>query len=137
MQNDLIIVTHMTALIDSREKIFFYFIPVSEVLLLKRQVLLVFEGLDTVAKVLVNGVTVGRSTNMFRRYIFNVKEVLKEGSNLIEVRFTSAVFYAKEQAEKYPYRVPPKCPVPVQRGECHGNFIRKEQSSFSWVSGGR
>ncbi|XP_068702128.1 beta-mannosidase-like [Montipora foliosa] len=107
-------------------------IEVSDVLLSKRQVLLVFEGLDTVATVLVNGITVGHSANMFRRYIFSVKKVLKTGSNLIEVCFTSAILYAKEQAKKSPYDVPPDCPVPVQHGECHGNFIRKEQSSFSW-----
>lgn len=72
---------------------------------------------------------------MFHRYIFDVKGALKTGLNTIKVRFTSAVLYAKEQAKKFPYRVPPQCPVPVQRGECHGNFIRKEQCSFSWVSG--
>ena len=83
----------------------------------------------------MNGVQVGKSKNMFHRYIFNVKGALKTGSNAIKVRFTSAVLYAKGQAKKFPYRVPPQCPVPVQRGECHGNFIRKEQCSFSWVSG--
>lgn len=110
-----------------------YILPVSEVLLSKRQILLVFEGLDTVATILVNGIEVGHSKNMFHRYIFNVKGVLKTGLNIIEVRFTSAVFYANEQAKKSPYRVPPECTVTVQRGECHGNFIRKEQCSFSWV----
>ena len=101
----------------------------------KRQILLVFEGLDTVATILVNGIQVGKSKNMFHRYIFDVKGALKIGLNTIKVHFTSAVLYAKGQAKKYPYGVPPQCPVPVQRGECHGNFIRKEQCSFSWVSG--
>lgn len=107
-------------------------LEVSEDVISKGNILLVFEGLDTVATVLVNNVEVGHSTNMFHRYIFSVKGVLKTGMNKIEVRFTSAVLYAKEQAKKFPYRVPPECPVPVQRGECHGNFIRKEQCSFSW-----
>ena len=71
---------------------------------------------------------------MFHRYIFNVKGALKTGLNTVKVHFTSAVLYAKGQVKKFPYRVPPQCPVPVQRGECHGNFIRKEQCSFSWVS---
>ncbi|XP_074621732.1 beta-mannosidase-like [Acropora palmata] len=107
-------------------------LEVSEALHSKRQVVLVFEGLDTVATVLVNGIKVGQSANMFHRYIFDAKGALKTGLNMIEVRFISAILYAKEQAKKYPYPVPPECPVPVQRGECHGNFIRKEQSSFSW-----
>lgn len=111
-----------------------FLLPVSEDVTSKGNILLVFEGLDTVAAVLVNNIEVGHSTNMFHRYIFNIKEALKTGLNKIEVRFTSAVLYAKGQAKVYPYRVPPECPVPVQCGECHGNFIRKEQCSFSWVS---
>ncbi|KAL9972744.1 hypothetical protein ACROYT_G019109 [Oculina patagonica] len=107
-------------------------LEVSEDIISKTQILLVFEGLDTVAIILVNNIKVGQSTNMFHRYIFDVKGALKTGLNKIEVRFTSAILYAKGQANKSPYRVPPKCPVPVQRGECHGNFIRKEQCSFSW-----
>ena len=106
----------------------------SEDVISKREILLVFEGLDTVATILVNGIKVGESTNMFHRYIFSVKGTLKTGLNVIEVCFTSAITYAKEQANSSPYPVPPACPVPVQRGECHGNFIRKEQCSFSWVS---
>ena len=100
----------------------------------KRQILLVFEGLDTVATILVNNIKVGQSSNMFHRYIFDVKGALKTGLNTIKVDFTSAVLYGKGQAKKSPYRIPPECPVPVQRGECHGNFVRKEQCSFSWVS---
>ncbi|XP_020629469.1 beta-mannosidase-like isoform X2 [Orbicella faveolata] len=107
-------------------------LEVSKDITSKRQILLVFEGLDTVATILVNGIQVGKSKNMFHRYIFNVKGALKTGLNTIKVRFTSAVLYAKGQAKKSPYRVPPQCPVCVQRGECHGNFIRKEQCSFSW-----
>ena len=112
-----------------------YFLTVSKDITSKRQILLVFDGLDTVATILVNGIKVGESKNMFHKYIFNVKGVLKTGLNAVVVRFTSAVLYAKGQARKYPYRVSPQCPVPAQRGECHGNFIRKEQCSFSWVRG--
>lgn len=28
--------------------------------------------------------------------------------------------------------IPPECPNNVQNGECHVNFLRKVQSSFSW-----
>lgn len=30
------------------------------------------------------------------------------------------------------YEVPSDCPPSVYKGECHANFIRKEQCSFSW-----
>ncbi|XP_047010242.2 beta-mannosidase isoform X2 [Ictalurus punctatus] len=45
----------------------------------------------------------------------------------------SAVTYAAERSQAHAsYKVPPECPPAVQKGECHVNFIRKAQSSFSW-----
>uniref|UniRef100_A0A8D2KZJ9 Beta-mannosidase n=1 Tax=Varanus komodoensis TaxID=61221 RepID=A0A8D2KZJ9_VARKO len=97
-----------------------------------QKVSLVFEGLDTVAQIVVNNVTIGRTDNMFNRYSFDITDVL-EKINVIEVHFLSAVWYAEKQSELHQaYRVPPECPPPVQKGQCHVNFIRKEQCSFSW-----
>lgn len=99
----------------------------------KRRVLLVFEGVDTVASIFLNGVLVGKTDNMFQRYDFPVSEWLKSGVNSLEVYLTSPVLYASERSKAHSaYRVPPECPPDVQKGECHVNFIRKEQSSFSW-----
>uniref|UniRef100_A0A8D1Y6F7 Beta-mannosidase n=1 Tax=Sus scrofa TaxID=9823 RepID=A0A8D1Y6F7_PIG len=97
-----------------------------------QQVNLVFEGIDTVANVLLNNVSVGKMDNMFRRYSFDITHVIK-AVNFIELHFQSAVLYARNRSEAHTcYEVPPKCPPPVQKGECHVNFIRKEQCSFSW-----
>uniref|UniRef100_A0A8D1TM09 Beta-mannosidase n=1 Tax=Sus scrofa TaxID=9823 RepID=A0A8D1TM09_PIG len=97
-----------------------------------QQVNLVFEGIDTVANVLLNNVSVGKTDNMFRRYSFDITHVIK-AVNFIELHFQSAVLYARNRSEAHTcYEVPPKCPPPVQKGECHVNFIRKEQCSFSW-----
>ncbi|KAJ6668857.1 hypothetical protein lerEdw1_012343 [Lerista edwardsae] len=96
-----------------------------------QKVSLVFEGVDTIAQVVVNNVTVGRTDNTFSRYSFDVTGVIKE-VNAIEVHFFSAIWYAAKQNSRYPYRMPPDCTPPVQHGECHANFIRKEQCSFSW-----
>ena len=41
------------------------------------RVVLVFEGLDTAAEVFINGQKVGKSTNMFARYVFDVKNHIK------------------------------------------------------------
>uniref|UniRef100_A0AAZ3R820 Beta-mannosidase n=1 Tax=Oncorhynchus tshawytscha TaxID=74940 RepID=A0AAZ3R820_ONCTS len=83
----------------------------------KQRVQLVFEGVDTVASISLNGVVVGKTDNMFRRY----------------VSLLSPVVYASERSQAHSsYSVPPDCPPPVQKGECHVNFIRKAQSSFSW-----
>ncbi|XP_051803803.1 beta-mannosidase [Acanthochromis polyacanthus] len=98
----------------------------------KQKVLLVFDGVDTVASVSLNGITVGKTDNMFRRYDFPVRDLLKDRDNVLEVSFMSPVVYASERRKASSYTVPPECPPDVQKGECHVNFIRKEQSSFSW-----
>ncbi|CAH1246435.1 MANBA [Branchiostoma lanceolatum] len=106
---------------------------VTETLLKHKEIVLVCEGLDTVATVTVNGHNVGQSNNMFRRYTFDIKSVLQSGVNTIQVTFQSAIKYAAEKNRSHvEYMVPPDCPPAVQKGECHPNFIRKEQCSFSW-----
>ncbi|NWU97336.1 MANBA mannosidase, partial [Upupa epops] len=93
---------------------------------------LIFEGVDTVAQILMNNITLGRTDNMFNRYSFDITSMIKE-VNFVEVQFLSAVSYAEEQSRRHKaYSIPPLCPPPVQKGECHVNFIRKEQCSFSW-----
>ncbi|KAM8833297.1 beta-mannosidase [Synchiropus picturatus] len=98
----------------------------------KQKVTLVLEGVDTVATVWFNGKNLGSTDNMFRRYDFPVSDVLLEEENKMEVSFVSPVVYAAGQRARSAYRIPPECPPEVQKGECHVNFLRKEQSSFSW-----
>ncbi|KFM71618.1 Beta-mannosidase, partial [Stegodyphus mimosarum] len=71
---------------------------------------------------------------MFIRYIFDIKHIL-QSNNTIVVSFRSPVAYAEEKHNEQTlkrYVIPPTCPPPVQNGECHVNYIRKTQSSFSW-----
>nr|KAF6501266.1 mannosidase beta [Molossus molossus] len=97
-----------------------------------QKVHLIFESIDTVSEVLLNNVLIGKTNNMFRRYTFDITHVVK-ALNSIEVRFQSPVSYAAQQSRAHTlYQVPPNCPPSVQEGECHVNFIRKEQCSFSW-----
>ncbi|XP_028994914.1 beta-mannosidase isoform X2 [Betta splendens] len=99
----------------------------------KQKVLLVFDGVDSVASIWLNGISIGTTDNMFRRYDFSVKDLLLEKDNVLKVSLMSPVVYAAEQRNAHSaYRVPPECPPDVQKGECHVNFIRKEQCSFSW-----
>ncbi|XP_072220835.1 beta-mannosidase [Leuresthes tenuis] len=106
---------------------------VSAQLRLKQKVLLVFDGVDTVASISLNGIIVAKTENMFCRYDFSVRDLLKDGENMLEVSFLSPVIFASERRKAHSsYRVPPECPPDAQKGECHVNFIRKEQSSFSW-----
>lgn len=50
---------------------------------------IVFEAIDGVAEVKVNGAAVGTADNAFRRWEWAVGHVLKEGSNIVEVNFAS------------------------------------------------
>ena len=54
---------------------------------------LVFEGLDTLAAVEVNGRETARTDNMHRTWRFPVKELLKEGENQVRVSFDPAMDY--------------------------------------------
>ncbi|KAJ8281102.1 hypothetical protein GJAV_G00063540 [Gymnothorax javanicus] len=99
----------------------------------KQRVTLIFEGVDTVSSISLNGVTLGKTDNMFRQYDFDLQRLLKEQGNLLMVNLSSAVTYAAEKRQAHSaYPVPPECPPPVQKGECHVNFVRKAQCSFSW-----
>lgn len=43
----------------------------------KEKVVLICEGLDTVSRIFINGVLIGKSKNMFVRYIFDIKSALQ------------------------------------------------------------
>ncbi|GAB1288145.1 Beta-mannosidase [Apodemus speciosus] len=97
-----------------------------------QKVKLIFDGVDTVAEILFNNVTIGKTDNMFTGYSFDITNVVKDVSSL-KLRFQSAVLYAAQQSRAHTrYPVPPECPPAEQKGECHVNFIRKAQCSFSW-----
>uniref|UniRef100_K1QL24 beta-mannosidase n=1 Tax=Magallana gigas TaxID=29159 RepID=K1QL24_MAGGI len=93
---------------------------------------LLCEGLDTFATVTINGHLVAETNNMFVRYVMDIKPYLKLGENSISVSFKSAVKQAANLASNHSYLIPPACPFPQYKGECHINMVRKEQCSFSW-----
>lgn len=99
-------------------------------------VFLVAEGIDTVATVAVNGLQVGTTDNMFVRYKFALSRAILIDENVLTVTFTPPVEYAKKKFTQYLLQhfqgVPPFCPPSAYKGECHPNFIRKMQASFSW-----
>ena len=103
-------------------------INVSPELLEKQVVELVFEGLDTIATVWVNGVKVGKANNMFTPWRFSVGKELCEGRNIIAVSFKPIHKAALELERKYGE----KC------GSLHAEnfsarpYVRKAQYSFGW-----
>ncbi|MEU6859108.1 glycoside hydrolase family 2 TIM barrel-domain containing protein [Glycomyces sp. NPDC046736] len=85
---------------------------------------LAFDGLDTVARVSLNGTVIGESANMHRRYRFDAAPAIRNGANELEVAFTSPYTYAEAQRERLGDR-PNAYDEP-------GNFIRKAACNFGW-----
>jgi beta-mannosidase len=62
---------------------------------------LVCDGLDTLAEVFLNGKLLGKTDNMFRQWIWEVSDLLKDGRNELRILFRAPVTYIKvKQAVK-------------------------------------
>jgi len=85
---------------------------------------LVFDGLDTVATVRLNGEVVLDSANQHRSFRIDVRSQLVEGENVLEVAFQSPIRYANAQSLELGAR-PRPYPLPYEA-------IRKSASNFGW-----
>jgi beta-mannosidase len=85
---------------------------------------LVFEGLDTVATIELNGAVIGQTANMHRTYRIDVRQFLREGANDLVVRFASPLKYADRMSLELGYR-------PHVNHHPY-NAIRKMACSFGW-----
>jgi beta-mannosidase len=95
-------------------------------LLSEEKVLLVCDGLDTLATVFLNGHELGHTDNMFRRYQWEVKPLLNaKGANDLTITFSSPVKYA---AEKQALRPLPGVPQAIPGGP----YLRKAPCQFGW-----
>jgi beta-mannosidase len=99
-------------------------IPVGEKLLDRKNLELVFDGLDTCAQVYLNGTLLLTSDNMFRTYRLNVKPYLKAGDNRLLVVFTSPIRGAEKIADQDPWR-------PETRTQARW-YIRKAAYQYGW-----
>ena len=86
-----------------------------------------FEGLDTFAKVTLNGNVILSANNMFRTWKVGIRKMLRLGENKLEITFASAVKRGKETAKKLPYVMPGDEKI----------FTRKAQYQFGWDWGPR
>lgn len=92
-----------------------------------RHIELNFEGLDTYAKVFLNGQQILECNNMFRSWNVEVKNYLKNGNNTLRIVFESSVKKGKADAAKLPYTLPGDEKV----------FTRKAQYQYGWDWGPR
>ncbi|GMF64543.1 unnamed protein product [Phytophthora lilii] len=93
---------------------------------------LVFETLDGVARVLVNGKQLATTANAFVSYRFGVGAVLVPGVNQIQVVFEPVLQYTRQQADKYPYFVPATENFNTWTEPTRRSFVRKAGSDFGW-----
>jgi beta-mannosidase len=95
--------------------------------LARERVALMFDGLDTLATVTLNGKELGRTDNMFRIWEFDVKGVLRERGNRLEILFASPIpFLAERERIRH---------LPDWHGprEVDGRaWLRKSPCSFGW-----
>jgi beta-mannosidase len=94
-------------------------------LLRQPRIWLVCDGLDTLATVSLNGHELGHAANMFRRYRWDVKPLLKADENQLRIVFDSPVcFAAAQQATR---------PMPgVSQAIPGGPHLRKAPCQFGW-----
>ncbi len=92
-----------------------------------KNIILRFHGLDTIAEVILNNELIGSVNNMFVRYDYEVKSILKHKSNILTINFKSPTVKSREEIEKNKvklntgYAAIPGVP-----------YLRKAQYSFGW-----
>lgn len=88
-----------------------------------------FPGIDTYARVYVNGKFVFQAENAFRPYSNQIREFVRLGANELKVVFTSPVnYHAKAYRERKT-----KLPAPNDPGEIAvSSMSRKPQYQFGW-----
>lgn len=85
---------------------------------------LVAEGLDTIARVVLNGVELGTTANQHRTYRWPIAALLRSEGNQLEVTFRSSIAYAQEREAVLGER-PHSYVHPF-------NTIRKSACNFGW-----
>jgi beta-mannosidase len=90
---------------------------------------LVFEGIDTLSDIYLNGKYLGNTEDMFLEYRFNIKDVLKKGKNVLKLNIKSPVKEPKTLEQMY-------SKIGATE-ESIRPYIRKAQYSYGWDWGAR
>lgn len=89
----------------------------------KKNIDLVFDGLDTYADVYLNGELLLKANNMFRQWTIDVKEKILPGKNTLLVYFRSAQNIVDSMA---------KADIPYVIPDNPRAYVRKAQYHFGW-----
>lgn len=89
------------------------------------ELLLKFEGIDTIADIYVNDRHIAFVNDMHRTFEFDIKDVVFEGDNTLRLEFRSGIEYALEQHRKEPY---------YSTSDTVDGFslVRKAHSTYGW-----
>ncbi len=87
---------------------------------------LVFEGLDTIASIWLNGKLIAKTNNMFIPFRFDVTGAIKPRNNTLMVKFDPAEQHAKKLMDRYTTFNESDFSNP------HRVYIRKAQYQFGW-----
>ncbi len=128
--------------VDKEEWIYRTTFDVGAELFARDHISLIFEGLDTYADVTLNGESIVTADNMFREWTADVKALLRETGNELEVKFRSATREGLRMWETTPWR------DIIESGNDQsangglfsarvGVFVRKAGYHFGWDWGPR
>ena len=90
------------------------------------KILLECDGLDTIADVVFNGRLLGRVENMYVRHEFDVTDVVKRGSNTLQITFLSPVNFVKPLVDEDPLICPTDMSIPG------AVYTRKSPCQWGW-----
>ncbi|HYJ91000.1 MAG TPA: hypothetical protein VEV84_06820, partial [Pyrinomonadaceae bacterium] len=106
---------------------------VSADLLRRRNIEVVFHGLDTYANVSLNDAPVLSADNMFRTWRVDVKKFLKPGQNILRIKFRSPINEILPIMAKLDYELP----ASNDQGEKTSPYTRKAPYQYGWDWGPR
>lgn len=104
--------------------------PSDPALLRCNEIDLVFDSLDTIAAIELNGVPIGSAQNEFTPHRFSVRGLVNPGRNTLAITFSSPLRYIAAESARLG-------PRPVNGDWSPYNMIRKCASSFEWDWGPR
>ena len=90
---------------------------------------LTLESVDTNAIVTLNGIEIGRCESQFLRWDFDATAALRQGENVLQMRFLSNSRLATEAQAAFPFTVPY---LSFNNRLPHYNFLRKAQCHAGW-----
>ena len=88
----------------------------------KEDIFISFDGVDLFSDIYLNGVLLGKTDNMFKKYVYDIGVVIKAGKNIVEVHMHSTTKYMETLDTKDYFAV-----FNIPR-----ILLRKEQCCFGW-----